>query len=307
MGNSAGAPRTPSIAGTLATRSLAELFVHARTRRLTGRLVVRTPDSRGGMIDVWRGQVIRVRTSPPMAYLGAVALQLGFADEKAIESARTEATEKKKLHGEVLVERKLLTAAQRDTALTEQAFRKLEVLFLLAPTTSFAFFEEKPSATEPPFTLDSIAPVWRALRDAPETDALRTALAPLGMKALRIVNEAPIARVAFSADEKNLCQSLVDRPMTLSEMQTSFASIPVPRIERLAYLLLLTGSVELVRASGAAFPATTVFGSRAMTSEAVVAALQANKRSPANTPSTPPPAHSELESSGGEERAPMKK
>jgi curved DNA-binding protein CbpA len=285
MGNSAGAPRTPSIAGTLATRPLAELFVHVRTRRLTGRLVVRTPDGRGGMIDLWRGQIIRVRTNPPVAYLGAVALELGLADEKAIESARTEATEKKKLHGEILVERKVLTAAQRDGALTEQAFRKLEVLFLLSPTTAFAFYDEKPSAAEPPFTLDPIAPVWRALRDSPESVALRTALAPLGMKALRIVNEAPIARVVFATDEKKLCQALVDRPMTLSEMQTAFASIPFARLERLAYLLILTGTAELVRASRAALPATTVFGSRAMTSEAVVAALEASRR---QTPTTLP-------------------
>ena len=235
MVNSADAPRTPSIAGTLATRSLAELLVHVRTRRLTGRLMLRAPDGRGGAIDLWRAQIVRVRTNPP-------------------------------------------AGEQREVGLTEQAYAMLDVIFAMPPASGFAFYDEKPSATEPPFTLDPIAPVWRALRDSPPSDALRTALEPLATMALHIVNEAPIARVAFSPDEKKLCQALVDRPMTLAEMRGSFAAVPFERIERLAYLLVLTGSAELVRASTVTPPVATVFGSRAMSEEAVVAALQASKR-----------------------------
>lgn len=280
-------PRTPSLAGTLATRSLADLLVHIRTRRLTGRLMLRVPDGRGGIIDLWRAQIVRVRTNPPVSYLGAVALDLELAGLSALESARAEAIEQKKLHGEILVERKVLTAAQRDAALIEQACRKVVVLFALPPASAFAFYDEKPSTAEPPFTLDPIAAVWRALRDLPENEALRNALAPLSTKALRIANEAPIARVVFSADEKKLCQSLVDRPMTLSEMRATFPAVPYDRIERLAHLLQLTGCVELVRASVAAMAAPTAFGSRSMSEDAVVAALQASKRAPA---SVAPPA-----------------
>ena len=235
MVNSADAPRTPSIEGTLATRSLAELFVHVRTRRLTGRRMVRAPDGRAGIVDFWRAQIVRARMKPPVAGLGA-------------------ATE------------------------MEQANRNLDELFLMPPASSFGFYDEKPSTVEPPLTLEPISVVWRALRDAAENEALRRALASLATKALRIANEAPIARVAFSPDEKKLCQALVDRPMTLAEMRAAFSAVPYARIERLGYLLQLTGCVELVRASVAAMPAPTVFGSRAMSGEAVVAALQASKR-----------------------------
>ncbi len=244
MANSADAPRTPSITGTLATRSPADLLVHVRTRRLTGRLMLKVPDGRGGIIDFWRAQIVRARMNPP-------------------------------------------PAAPAEGGQTEEAYRVIEALFALPPATAFAFYDEKPSAAEPPFTLDPIAAVWRALRDAPETDALRAALAPLAAKAIRIVNEAPIARVAFSPEEKKVCQTLVDRPMTLSDMRGVFPAVPYERLERLAYVLQLTGCVELVRASRVAMPATTVFGSRAMSEEAVVAALKAQKRAPG---SVAPPA-----------------
>lgn len=244
MANSADAPRTPSIAGTLGTRSLAELLVHVRTRRLTGRLLVRAPDGRSGMIDFWRAQIVRARMIPPVAGLGA-------------------ATE------------------------LEQANRSLDELFLMPPASSFGFYDEKPSAVEPPLTLDPISVVWRALRDAPENDVLQKALASLETKALRIANEAPIARVAFSPEEKALCQSLVDRPMTLSQMRAAFTAVPYARIERLAFLLQLAGCVDLVRASVASMPSPTVFGSRGMSEDAVVAALQASKRAPGSV--APPP------------------
>ena len=171
----------------------------------------------------------------------------------------------------------------------EHANRNLDELFTLPPASAFAFYDEKPSTAEPPFTLDPIAAVWRALRDSPPTEALREALAPLATKALRIANEAPIARVAFSADEKKLCESLVDRPMTLAADARLVLRRPPERIERLAFLLHAHGCVELVRASVAAMPAPTVFGSRAMSEEAVVAALQASKRAPG---SVAPPAMS---------------
>jgi hypothetical protein len=245
MADSADVPRTPSITGTLATRSLTELLVHVRTKRLTGRLMVRSADGRAGIIDFWRAQIVRARMSPPVVGLAPTATE------------------------------------------TEQAHGNLDQLFRLPPASSFAFYDEKPSATEPPFTLDPISVVWRALRDSPEDEALRKALAPLATKAIRIANEAPIARVAFSPDEKRLCESLVDSPMTLAQMRAAFSAVPFERIERLAYLLQVTGCVQLVRASVAAMPAPTVFSSRAMSEDAVVAALQASKRAPG---SVAPPA-----------------
>ena len=119
--------------------------------------------------------------------------------------------------------------------------------------------------------------VWRVLRDSAPTEALGAAIAPLGRKALRIANEAPIAAVPFSAEEKKLCQLLVDRPMTIGEMG-KISGLPFARLERLAYLLILAGCVDLVRASVVAMPTPTVFGSRAMSDEAVVAALNATKK-----------------------------
>ena len=91
----------PTAEGTLAARPLTHLLVYTRTRRLTGRLILRAPDGTGGAIALWNGQIAAARTAPPIAYFGSVASELGFVDAATAEATLRDAMERKRLHGEV--------------------------------------------------------------------------------------------------------------------------------------------------------------------------------------------------------------
>lgn len=279
----------PSAQGTLETRPFSHLLVYVRTKRLTGRLMLRAPDGRGGAIAVWRGMATAARTAPQIAFFGSVAAEMGLVDPVTSETTLREAGEKKCLHGEVLIARGKLTAAQRDAVLVEQTCRKIQQMFTLPPPSAFAFYEDAPGAIEPPGAVDPVAPLWRGLRGA-EVSEGRELLAPFMAGAgLKIVNEGPIARAALSKDEKEICEALAMRPMTIAQLRATFPSTAPERIERLVYLLLLTKSAERTTVSTVAMPRVGLGRAGSMTEDEIATVLKGSLRpaAAAQTPSSP--------------------
>lgn len=290
MGNAPGAQPAPAAQGTLEAKPLPQLLLYLRMKRSTGRLMMRAPDGRGGAVALWRGQIVAARTAPAMAFFGAVAAELGMIERATAESTQREAAENRRLHGELLIERGQLSASQRGVVLVEQSCRKVQYMLTLPPASAFAFYEDRPAEAEPPGAVDPVAPLWRGLREGPATDAMTQMLAPfIAGAGLRIVNEAPISRAGFSADERAVCEALTARPMTLAQLRTSFPAVPAERLERIVYLLVLTSSAERTSMSRSAMPQTKI-GSRSMTEEEIAAALEGSMRPNARGSGPPRPA-----------------
>ncbi len=282
----------PTAEGTLAARPLTHLLVYTRTRRMTGRLVLRAPDGTGGAIALWNGHIAAARTAPPIAYFGSVAAELGFVDGLTADATLRDAMGQKRLHGEVLVERGKITTAQRDQVLAEQTSRKVHKLFALPPASVFAFYEDPPSMAEPPLALDAILPVWRAIRDGSSDASVRDVVAPFVAAQLRVVDEAPFARAGFSPQEKIIAQSLKARPMSIAQLRAQFPAFPHEKLDRIVYLLLIIKAAEAsmnMSPAGPSLGGLSGGGSlRAMQPDAIVAALKGSMR-PAAPPTTLPP------------------
>jgi hypothetical protein len=279
----ATSPARPTAEGTLAMRPLSHLLVYVRSKRLTGRLTLRAPDGAAGAIALWRGQIAAARTLPPTAYFGAVASAMGLVDETTSAATQREAVEKKKLHGEILVAHGKLTGAQRDAVLAEQTCRKVHHLFPLPPATVFSFYEERATANEPVFMLDPVAPLWRGIRDGTSTDDPSAVLATVAKGAIRLVNEAPIARAGLSAEERAICEALAGRPMTFAQMHAAFRETTPEHLDRLVYLLILTKSAEPVSPGSEPPPVRRRTGS--LDADAIAEALKGSRRPPV-TPSS---------------------
>lgn len=235
----------PSATGTLQQRPLVHLLVYVRNKHLTGELEVRAADgSSSGTITFWRGRITLVRNAPPVEYFGAIAYELGRIDDQTQNETLLEVATKKKLHGDVLVERGSITPEQRDAILFEQTCRKVQHLFLLPPESAFAFYELAPSASLPAFSIDPIAPVWRGLRERPPQASVREVLATTTNAALKMVNEAPVAQAGFFADEAAVCAMLTSKPCTLAELRAA-STLSSDRVDLLAYLLLITKCADL--------------------------------------------------------------
>jgi hypothetical protein len=237
---------TPSAVGTLADTPLAHGLIYARNRRLTGRLELTATDERRAAITIWRGRITAVETTPlgmcPGGFFGAVVYELGFIDSSMLDATLLEIAKTKRLHGEVLIERKAITAAQRDEALVEQVHRKVHHLFTLPETTTYAFYDAKVPAIEPPVAVDPVGPVWRGVRDYPPTKFVQETVRRVGENALR-ATAGGTARLPPA--ETALAASIAARPMTLDEMKAA-TDLPGSRVELLVYLLVIAKCVESV-------------------------------------------------------------
>ena len=254
----------PSAVGTLADTPLAHALIYARNRRLTGRLELTAPDERRAAITLWRGRITAVETTPlgmcPGGFFGAVVYELGYIDSPTLDASLLEIAKTKRLHGEVLIERRAITPAQRDEALVEQIHRKVHHLFTFPEETAYAFYDAK-LAVEPSVAVDPVGPVWRGIRDYPPTKFVQETIRRVGDNALR-VTAGGSARLPPT--ETALAQALAARPMTLAEMKT-MTELPPSRVELLVYLLVIAKCVEAVSGvrthpSTGALPATMPSG-----------------------------------------------
>jgi DnaJ domain len=244
----------PAAVGTLGSRPLVHLLVYARNRRLTGKLELEAADGRKGTIDLWRGRVSGARTTPPVAFFGTVAYELGCIDTTMLDATLLEISKTKRLHGEVLLARGAITPSQRDEILAEQACRKIHHISSFPPEATFSFYDARPSAEEPALTLDPIKPAWRGLRDNAPDDSLREVLERYATVPLRLANESPLTGACFNPEETALCEALTFRPMTIGQMRAN-STLPAKRVELLAYLLVITKCAEPAPASDPSLPA----------------------------------------------------
>lgn len=244
----------PSATGDLTSRPLVHLLVYAKNRRLSGTLELSAPDERSGIIDLWRGRITGARTTPPVAYFGAVAYELGWIDTATHDATLLEVAQSKALHGEVLVRRGALTPAQRDEILVEQACRKIHTMFTFPANSAFAFFDSPPSAHEPPLSLDIIRPTWRGLRDTAPMESVRAVLDRYASMHLKLTNEGPITSAGFNGEEIAICENLLARPMTLAQVRVA-SRLPMNHVDLLVYLLLIAKCAEPVALTvGTAIP-----------------------------------------------------
>lgn len=237
---------TPSATGTLAATPLAHALIYSRNRRLTGRLELVTTDGRQATISLWRGSITAVETVPvglcPGGFFGAIAYELGFIDSTVLDETLLEIAKSKRLHGEVLIERKAMTPAQRDEVLVEQIHRKIHHLFSMPETTKYAFYDAKAPPIEPPVAVDCVGPVWRGIRDYPPLKFVAETTRRVGNHALRATTGGSARLPPL---ETALFQALAERPMTIDEMKAS-TELPPARVELLVYLLVIAKCVEAV-------------------------------------------------------------
>jgi len=276
----------PSVMGTLAQRPLAHLIVYARNRRLSGTLELHAPDGRAGSMTLWRGRLTGARTTPPIAYLGPLAYELGKIDTETLDATLLELAKKERLHGEILVARGSMTALERDELLWEQVCRRVHHLFQLPHEATFAFYDARASIEEPLIQVDPIAPAWRGIRDFPPQESVLEVLTRFASAPLRLVNETPLSRSGFAPEELALCEALNRKALTISQLRT-IATIPAIRVELLVYLLLIAKCIEPGTISSPALPETRDPAEPRRTSSGGMPA--ASRTPPPGVHRTPPP------------------
>lgn len=260
MSEAAGERAAPVATGTLVSTPLAHALIYARNKRLTGVFELRAPDAlddREASIGFWRGRISSATTKPRSHYLGPLLYELGYIDAGTLDATLRIIAETKKLHGEVLVERGNITVAQRDKGLVEQACRKIHGLFEYPAGSAFAFYEGQATTEEPPLLVDPIVPVWRGVRDNPPEHHVREVLARYPTSAFKMINEAPLDRIALAPEEKQVIKLITARPLTRQQLHVTSTVAPA-RVDLLLYVLVIAKCLEPVSPSQVAMQAVNI-------------------------------------------------
>ena len=245
-------PQVRTLSGTLAKTPALRLLVSASAARVTGTLDLTAPDQSVPLTMV-RGQVAKVKTSGPIAYLGSILYQLGYIDTEELNDSLRELARTKWLHGEILLTRAVISPAQLAEGLYEQTTRKLVHLFSLPAETTYAFEADVDrlasfGGTDWP-SVDPMVAVWRGVRDGlanPEVDAT---LAKAKAYAFRLASGADVKRYALSEGELGMIECLRARVLTEPELLDR-AGLEASRARALLYFLLVTKQVEATEISG---------------------------------------------------------
>jgi hypothetical protein len=234
--------------GTLGKTPFAHLLVYALGKRLSGTLQLSSRGGTSATITVHGGNVAKVRTSEPIAYLGTVLYEAGVIGDQELNASLAEVASRKMLHGRVLMDRGSITREQLGFGLREQTLRKLANLFGLTPETTFTF--------QPGVDLlanyggNDFAPIdprpaiWRGIREYPSEGHLREVIARVGPLCCRFVEGAQPERFELEDDTLAAVEQLRRRPMTLEELATTL-SLGRRRAELLVYCFLITKQIEL--------------------------------------------------------------
>jgi hypothetical protein len=240
--------------GVLAKRPLAHLMVYAVEHAMSGTFAFASETGERAHIVVEAGMISRVATTEPVVHLGQVLYENGFIDGSALSSSLAEVASTKRLHGQVLLARRMITRAQLAAGLRQQRARKLARLFALPQATSFAFYPgvdlvgARPDDAEP---MDPLPAVWRGLHKHPSWEHVRSTIATVGGRPLRI--RGSLDRLGLTGKDLLAAMRIEESSATVADL-VAHAGLEPYAADLLAYFLVITKTAEIAPAPSSAPP-----------------------------------------------------
>ncbi len=247
---------TPDARGDLGKTPFAHLLVYASERRLSGSIELTQADGRASAISLAEGAVTQSRTSEPVAHLGKLLLEMGYVTEAVLDATRERLAEGGRLHGTLLREAGVSDARLRE-ALQAQLALKLDYIFTLPPTTTFAFYNafnvlEGYGGVEP-LTFDLLAVIWRGVCLAPPQEHVEAALRRIEAAPLRLKPGVSIEQLAVADDFIRLVTAMRARPSMVPELITK-SGLNASTARLVLYTLLITKQIEPIEAVTMSMP-----------------------------------------------------
>jgi tetratricopeptide (TPR) repeat protein len=241
--------------GTLAKTPLVHLLLYVHDKKLSGTIDFVTVDkAETAAVHFQGGEPAKVRTSAPVAHLGPVLRDLGYLTEEQLTRSLADLQAAKAkghvLHGQLLLERRIIDRAKLEAGMRGQLARKLGHVALMPPTTMYGFYDGFDGLrgwgmdTEQGF--DPLPMLWEILRHNPPMDQVIAGLGRMGSSQLKISQTADLGRFGLSERERAAVETLRTHPMPLGELSSS-SGMGEREIQLLVYLMLATKQIEVKR------------------------------------------------------------
>ncbi len=201
---------------------IVHLLVYALDQELTGSCVFTTPEGDTHIVIFNEGAPAKVRTTGTIAPLDRVAVELGFADEKTLDKTLAAVSTTGQLHGELLVSRGHIDAAQLDTILQQQLMRKIGFIVRLPAATRFAYYGGLNLLNDYGgadfIVCDPLAMIMMAVRLRAQAAEVDDTLNRLGETTLTMHHAADATKLTLTDREERVCDLLRAQPMTLAQL-----------------------------------------------------------------------------------------
>lgn len=238
----------PSQRGSLARTPLAHLLVYAHDRGLTGTFDFTTGAKRSSIV-VSGGKPVKVRVHVPAPYLGRVLLEMGRITQDQLDPTLVELAETRKLHGQILMARGIITHVDLIEGLREQMRHRLDAMFDFDPETLFEYFADYDGLSDyggkEEVPLDPFATVWRGVCRRPSWEHVQTTLARLTAARVRLARTANVDRFDLGRDERRLVEVMRAKPMMPHELASTNLLSP-KLVQLLLYTFAITKQISLL-------------------------------------------------------------
>ncbi len=241
----------PTSHGTLQHRPLAHLLVYAHLHEMSGSFVLASASSGAvATIVLASGRPTKLKSTHETTYLGRVLLEMGSITQAEYDSSLRELAKGGRLHGQILIDRGVLTTSDLREGLAAQLARKLDTLFRLPADATFEFYADvdllEGYGGAEKIHVDPLARVWAGLREQPPWGHVDPALAKLREGKLRIAASAQLDRLALRPEDRRLVDLLRMKPLHVDEMIANAESLGEKGARLLCYFLAITKQVDLV-------------------------------------------------------------
>lgn len=237
--------KKPTVHGALRAHPLASLLASIAANGSTGTLVLTGPSGEVAEIVVVAGQLAKIRVPEPL-YLSSVAYELGYVSAEDLNASLLDVARFRRLHGAVLLERKLLTPTQLRLCLLEQAKRKLHRMFAWPDTTTAELIPDHDAlqryggADTPTCELRPL--VWCGIREFAPSRQVDAWLAATEGHRFRGTGQDAQA-LGLDPEERALLERARWASRSVGEL-VRMVTLPRRRAELLCYCLVLTGFLE---------------------------------------------------------------
>ena len=236
----------PTAQGSLEATPLGHLLVYGLDRLLTGTLVFEESCGKRHAIYFEDGGPAKAKIQDPVLFLGRVLVDQRAISEAVYERTLALATERGKLHGQVLLEAGELDEHALREGLREQLSRQVLWMFSLPPDTLYGYYDRQnllarwggESVRAKPLAL-----IWRGVREYAHAGHLAEVLGRLGEQPILLHADAPIRRFRFDRREQSVIDVLRAKPQPLSELLGRGLADPA-YVRRLVYAMAITRQLE---------------------------------------------------------------
>jgi curved DNA-binding protein CbpA len=236
----------PTAQGSLEATPLGHLLVYGLDRLLTGTLVLEEPTGKKHAIYFDGGGPAKAKVQDPILFLGRVLVEQKAISDDVYERTLAIATERRMLHGQVLLAEGAVDERTLREGLREQLSRQVLWMFSLPPSTLFGYYDHLNFLERwggEGVRVKPLALIWRGVRNYAHSGHLAEVLARFGDQPIVLHVDAPIRRFHFEPREQSIIDVLRAKPQPLNEL-VGRGLADEAYVRRLVYALIIMRQLE---------------------------------------------------------------